>query len=137
MNRPACGTRSVATTSPHRGNINPNVKLYFYIQRFWDRKALIITLEQHRREISELQQSRDDLLKQIIEYIDDLGEINQGDLSKRLDVYACFIGTFGEAINLLVKDLSEAVQSLPATHPLHKKYLLQKDDGNVPPEKLI
>ena len=102
-----------------------------------DRKALIIALEQHRREISELQQSRHDLGKQIIEYIDDLGEINQGDLSKRLDVYACFIGTFGEAINLLVKDLSEAVQSLPATHPLHKKYLLQGHDGDVPPEKVI
>ena len=64
-------------------------------------------------------------MKAIIQFIDDLHKINDGDLSKRLKVGACVFGHFADCINSVVEDLSEAVQSLPPTHHLRKKYLLQ------------
>jgi len=101
-----------------------------------DRKTLIFALQKHQYKISELElrireemSAKEDVYKKILEYIDYLGEVvHQGDLSKRLELTCSIIGTLNELINLTVQDLSQAVKSLPPTHPLYKKYLDQGDN---------
>ncbi|MDJ0532905.1 MAG: hypothetical protein QNJ70_10485 [Xenococcaceae cyanobacterium MO_207.B15] len=89
------------------------------------RKELIATLKAQRQQISELKQSQEDLLNQILELINELHKINNGNLSTRLRVTACFIGYLADCINLIVEDLSEAVEYLPPEHPITQKYFLQ------------
>ncbi len=103
-----------------------------------NRKALIVALKKQRLKICELQQyvadlrnSQEDLHRDIIRAIDELSAINNGDLSQRqrLKVTACVMGHYADCINLIVDDLSQALQSLPLTHPLRKKYRLQDCEG--------
>ena len=114
--------------------IDPNV--YHPTLKAMDRKALIVALKKQQLKICELQQyvddlgnSQEDLHREIIRAIDTLSAINNGDLSQRLKVTACVMGHYADCVNLIVEDLSQALQSLPPTHPLRKKYQLQDCDG--------
>ena len=86
------------------------------------RKELIQTLEQRQLEIAELKQTNQDLMSAIVQYIDDLHEVNDGNLSIRLKVGGCVFGHLADCVNSVVEDLEEAVKALPVTHPLKEKY---------------
>ena len=88
-----------------------------------DRKELIEALQQHQLQLRGLEQTNKDLMKQILEFVDDLHEINNGDLSKRLKVDACIMGHFADCINSVVEDLHKTMEFLPQQHLLRKKYL--------------
>ena len=94
------------------------------------RRQLIQAIEKQQLEIEELKQTNQDLMSAIIQYIDDLHKINEGNLAIRLKVGACVFGHLADCINLVVEDLEVAIEDLPATHQLKEKYTFSSISEN-------
>jgi len=73
---------------------------------------------------ADCEQAKEDLQRQIIRHLDDLEAIARGELhpDNNIEVTPDVMGACADALNLLLEDFRLALQSLPQTHPLCKKY---------------
>lgn len=100
-----------------------------------NRKELINLIKWYQIEMHEVEnyyknilvdceQAKEDLQRQIIRNLDDAEVMARGDLhpDNKLEATPDILGAYGDAINLVLEDFRLALQCLPKTHPLCKKY---------------
>lgn len=70
------------------------------------------TLSEIKLKVSELEQAKEDLQRQVIRLLDDVEGAARGDLTVRAEVTADVLGAVADSFNLTIQNLSEIVQQV-------------------------